>query len=225
MFNHKLKIMSPRTPEQFEGIREEKKKLIMDAALELFANEGYHSTSISKIAKAAGISKGLMYNYFSSKEELLEHIFHDIMGKVMNMLDPNQDDIISKKEAEDFFDRFFDVLIQNPNEWKLFYQLSIQKEVWEFLMKENMNQQVNHNQQLILNYFAKQNFKDPEVAVLLFSSLFKGFTLIYAFAPDMFTPDLLERFKKSMKDLFIKQDFNENGEPMQLNEKLGYFLL
>ena len=60
--------MSPRTPQQFEEIREEKMTLIMDIALEHFANEGYHTTTINHIARHAGISKGLMYNYFESKE-------------------------------------------------------------------------------------------------------------------------------------------------------------
>ena len=59
----------PRTPEQFEKIREEKRNHIMEVALECFANEGYHSTSISKIAKSAGISKGLIYNYFELNED------------------------------------------------------------------------------------------------------------------------------------------------------------
>ncbi|PKP33907.1 MAG: TetR/AcrR family transcriptional regulator, partial [Bacteroidetes bacterium HGW-Bacteroidetes-17] len=43
--------MTPRTPEQFEHIRLDKKSLILSAALELFANKGYHSTSISDIAR------------------------------------------------------------------------------------------------------------------------------------------------------------------------------
>ena len=71
--------MSPRTPKQFEEIREEKKTLIMDVALEHFANEGYHNTTINHIAKHAGISKGLMYNYFESKEELLAEIINRSM--------------------------------------------------------------------------------------------------------------------------------------------------
>ena len=68
--------MSPRTPKQFMEIREEKKTLIMDVALEHFANEGYFTTTINHIARHAGISKGLMYNYFESKEELLTEIIN-----------------------------------------------------------------------------------------------------------------------------------------------------
>ena len=66
--------MCPRTSEQFEDIRESKRRRIMDAAIDCFATTGYHAVSISDLAKHAGISKGLMYNYFSSKDELLKSI-------------------------------------------------------------------------------------------------------------------------------------------------------
>ncbi|PLX21155.1 MAG: hypothetical protein C0599_08290 [Salinivirgaceae bacterium] len=52
-----------------------KKEKIVDAAITLFGENGFHNTSISQIAKNAGVSKGLMYNYFESKEELLKYIF------------------------------------------------------------------------------------------------------------------------------------------------------
>ncbi|HEY6906435.1 MAG TPA: helix-turn-helix domain-containing protein, partial [Ignavibacteriaceae bacterium] len=52
--------MSPRTKEQFEKLRESSRTEILNAALELFAQNGFHGTSISQIAEKAGISKGLM---------------------------------------------------------------------------------------------------------------------------------------------------------------------
>ena len=63
--------MSPRSAKQFDEIRKQKKELILESALELFAENGFHATSISQIAKKAGISKGLIYNYFESKNEIL----------------------------------------------------------------------------------------------------------------------------------------------------------
>jgi TetR/AcrR family transcriptional regulator len=60
--------MSPRTTVQNEIIREERKAQILDAALHVFAEEGYHSASVSKVARRAEISKGLMYNFFIVKK-------------------------------------------------------------------------------------------------------------------------------------------------------------
>lgn len=53
----------------------EKRKMIIDAALKLFAAKGYHSTSIQEIVEKCEIAKGSFYNYFKSKEELLISIF------------------------------------------------------------------------------------------------------------------------------------------------------
>jgi AcrR family transcriptional regulator len=63
--------MSPITQTQDKKMRGEKSTLIMDVAFVHFANEGYFKTSINHIARHAGISKGLLYNYFSGKEKLL----------------------------------------------------------------------------------------------------------------------------------------------------------
>ena len=54
--------MSPRTKEQFEVIRKQSKDAIREAALELFAKNGFHNTSMHTIAKKAKVSKGLIYN-------------------------------------------------------------------------------------------------------------------------------------------------------------------
>ena len=54
----------PKTKEQNELIREEKRSHILKVALNVFGEEGYHASSINRIAKKAGISKGLIYTYF-----------------------------------------------------------------------------------------------------------------------------------------------------------------
>ena len=52
----------------------EKQENILRAALQLFAAEGYHATPTSKVAKAAGVSEGLIFRHFGSKEGLLQGI-------------------------------------------------------------------------------------------------------------------------------------------------------
>lgn len=54
--------------------KEQRKLEIMSAALELFVKKGYSATRISDIAEAAGMSAGLMFHYFESKEALLEEL-------------------------------------------------------------------------------------------------------------------------------------------------------
>ena len=57
------------------AMEEDKRQLIMDAAIDLFIEKGFSHTSISHITQKADIGKGTLYLYFSSKEELLWEVF------------------------------------------------------------------------------------------------------------------------------------------------------
>ena len=56
---------------------EEKRRLILEAAVRVFARKGYHTCRVGDIAEEAGVAYGLVYHYFSSKEEILETIFRE----------------------------------------------------------------------------------------------------------------------------------------------------
>jgi len=57
--------------------QEEKRRLILDAAVRVFARKGYHTSRVGDIAAEAGIAHGLLYHYFASKEEVLETVFRE----------------------------------------------------------------------------------------------------------------------------------------------------
>ncbi|AXI07777.1 TetR family transcriptional regulator [Oceanobacillus zhaokaii] len=63
-----------------------KKQLIMDKALELFAEQGFEATSVQQITEQCGISKGAFYLSFKSKDELIsEMIDHFMIGIITNI--------------------------------------------------------------------------------------------------------------------------------------------
>jgi AcrR family transcriptional regulator len=127
--------MSPRTQKQFKEIREEKMALIMDVALQHFANEGYFRTTINHIAKHAGISKGLMYNYFDGKEALLKAIIHRSVNEIYKYLDIDRDGYLSEEEFE-FFVRKMDVMLKEKRSfWQLLFQLLMQIDIREQFLK------------------------------------------------------------------------------------------
>lgn len=225
MIERLVKNKMPRTQIQNEEIREERKKQIIHSGLELFANNGFHNTSISQIAKQAKISKGLMYNYFSGKGDLLKTIFCDIMENVMDKLNPNHDNEIDDNEVEDFVDNMFNIVIESPRDWKLYFQLMMQHEVMEFLMSENLMDKFAHNQKILFDYFADREFDDPIVDILHFSSVYKGFALQYVFAPELFNNDDIERFKNRIKQIFVKPKREKPNPNIQLDESIGYLLM
>jgi AcrR family transcriptional regulator len=123
--------MSPRTAKQFKEMRDEKMTLIMDVALKHFANEGYFRTTISHIARHAGISKGLMYNYFESKDALLKSIVHKSVNEIYHNLDIDKDGTLSTEEFEIFIRKIDKMLKENKYFWRLLFQLLAQIDVRE----------------------------------------------------------------------------------------------
>jgi TetR/AcrR family fatty acid metabolism transcriptional regulator len=71
---------SRRTPER-RSVREESRavyrKAIVDAAMQVFGQTGFHEAKIADIAAAAGVATGTLYNYFTSKDEIFQSILED----------------------------------------------------------------------------------------------------------------------------------------------------
>ncbi len=64
----------------------EKRRLILHAAVRVFAEKGYHGCRIADVARAAGVAYGLVYHYFQNKEELLESVFAEQWTIFINAL-------------------------------------------------------------------------------------------------------------------------------------------
>ncbi|WP_030455985.1 TetR/AcrR family transcriptional regulator [Herbidospora cretacea] len=63
------------------SVEEPVRQRLLSAATRLFAEKGFESTSVQEIVAAAGVTKGAMYHYFDSKDDLL----HEIYGRVLRM--------------------------------------------------------------------------------------------------------------------------------------------
>lgn len=194
----------PRSPKQFEEMRNEKRQLIMDVALDHFANEGYMPTSISHIAQTAGISKGLMYNYFKSKEELLKCILDSLIDDIMVEIDLNKDEDISEEEALNFFDFYFDMIRNKREQVKLYYQLSVQPQVVSFMIDSQIDFSTIGKQKLIYDFFLKNCKTNPEIGLISLSSILKGFTLQYVISPEKYPDDIFYGYREYLKDTFIR---------------------
>ena len=66
--------------------QEEKRRLILAAAVKVFARKGYHTCRVGDIAEEAGVAHGLLYHYFSSKDEVLETIFRETWAELLEAM-------------------------------------------------------------------------------------------------------------------------------------------
>src|ERR1700704_16437 len=71
----------------------DKRRIILEAAVRVFARQGFHTCRVSDIADEAGVAYGLVYHYFSSKEEILDTLFlerWDVMLEAISEVDASQ---------------------------------------------------------------------------------------------------------------------------------------
>lgn len=61
---------------------EDKKSALLQAALKLFTERGFHGTSTAQISKEAGVATGTLFNYFPTKEDLINALYFDVKGKL-----------------------------------------------------------------------------------------------------------------------------------------------
>ncbi|WP_337866611.1 TetR/AcrR family transcriptional regulator [Ignavibacterium sp.] len=88
---------------------------IINAAIEVFAKQGYHEAKISEIAAIANVATGSVYLYFESKEDLLVKIFSGLWVKLISLVKSiyDRDDLSSIEKLDGFIDTVFDVFTAN----------------------------------------------------------------------------------------------------------------
>lgn len=190
----------PRTEEQYKDIREQKRALIKNAAMEMFADKGIAGTSISSIAKKVGISKGLIYNYFTNKEDLIKTIILDGFNILMEAFDTNKDGKLSKEELIFFVKETSSILKSNVSFWRLYFIVMMQSDVIKLIENEFMEFLMPLLTTLI-EYFENRGVENPEAHARLLGATLDGIGLNYVVDPEHFPIDdvtnlIIEKFLK-----------------------------
>lgn len=189
----------PRTEEQFKEIREQKRQHIMNSAIELFAVKGFDATSINMIAQRASISKGLIYNYFESKEELIREIILDGFDKFFTEFDTNKDGVLTDEEFIHFIHTSFEVLKNNVQYWKLYFMVVSQPGVLQ-LVQDKLMESILSFITILSNYYENKGYSNPMAHAQLFGAMFDGISMNYMVDPDNFP---VEEIKKIIIEKFI----------------------
>lgn len=177
----------------------------MDAALALFAREGYSHCSISMLAQHTGISKGLMYHYFESKEQLLGAIIENGLDEIMRLLDPNSDGVLQPEELEQFIRKVFSNMRNHREFWTLYVSVILQPGVKEQMEGKPFTNYMERFFPLLLEYFRRKGCEDPYLEMLTLSALIEGFGVLMIYAdPSMEFPDeVLNKLENKIINMFI----------------------
>jgi AcrR family transcriptional regulator len=111
-------------PKLRQEVIEEKKLAIEDAAKELFISQGFHATSMRDIAKNAQVSLGNLYNYYRTKEEILESCigkYQKIINHKLKEVFANLDEPLEPENIERFGLALKELIDKHHDFWLLMY--------------------------------------------------------------------------------------------------------
>ena len=147
----------------------DKKEKILNAALALFAREGYRASSTAKIAREAGVSEGLIFRHFTNKEGLLQAIVAEAEERIKLLMT----DIVFETDPEKLLNKlfaFYKMLAENEEEaafWKLQYKIK-----WE--VEEYNDKKMEPLELALTNSFRKLGYEKPEMESKLFQIIMDG---------------------------------------------------
>ena len=154
------------------------KQKLLDAATKLFESQGYFSTTVEQITEEAGVSKGFVYNYFSSKEELLAALIEAAtsqMALVAETLVPSES---IEETLSIFLDRFLNFLKAEKRFLKLQLTLMLMPELKQVVIGPQQKRAV-----LLLNmlsqWLRKAGVSQPKAKARLFLAMLDGVALHY----------------------------------------------
>ena len=176
--------MSPRTAEQNEQIRAASRERILEHALEAFAEHGYERASVRMIASAAGISQGLLYNYFDGKQALLHAIFEESMRDVQASF-ALADAAPPAERLERLIRGSFEILRSNIAFWRLSYGVRMQPAVLEGLGQQ-LHEWTATIRRTLHGYLRDAGVPSPEIEAAALFALIDGISQHYVLDPDRY---------------------------------------
>ena len=171
-----MKINEIREPIQKRSI--EKKEKIIKAGFELICEKGYYNTNTAEIAKAAGVSTGIVYQYFKDKHDILvegikryaSEIFYPMLNLTSNIkIDKNNLDTILRNMINTFIENH--KLSQVAHE-EIMAMTHSDKEIAEFFQQNEMTMTKNISRILVDNGFDSKNLDEKvHIAIHLIDDL------------------------------------------------------
>ena len=183
----------PRTKEQFEEIRNKTKHKIIESALILFAEKGFKGTSIRDIANLAGISKGLAYNYFKDKEELLAAVFGLMVEEIGALYTLAEKVADPRKRLKILINQTFLMLQKDEKFWRLYMSFALQPEIKE--EADNfMSKFITEIFSGIESLFKEIGIKNPSAESKVFGAILDGVCFHYMFDKENYPIEKMRKY-------------------------------
>ena len=193
--------MSPRSEALNEQLRQESRAKIVHHALMLFSRRGFDRTAMSAVAKAAGVSPGLIYHYFESKEVLLREIFLESMADVRASFVAADAAKTPHARLERLIRASFDLVQRHLAFWRLSYAVRMQPAVLAALGEE-LTQWTQLIRERLEGYLREAGAVEPKLEAEVLFALIDGVAQHYALEPERYPlAEVTERIVASYQHL------------------------
>jgi len=186
--------MAPKSEEQLEKIRQERSQSIIQAALKLFAEEGFANTTVSQIAEEANISKGLIYNYFNGKDHLLRTVIQEGFKKMPLDFEVPKTSKEAKLRLEKVLDELKESATRDRTFWKFYAELLLQL-IRDEKLAARYEEEFNLYIQLFTTLLEKMNYPDPEANGRILAAQLDGILLHGLYFEDYPIEKVFEKIK------------------------------
>lgn len=180
----------PRTTEQNEAIRQATQAAIVNSAMKLFAQHGYAHTTTRMITRQAGISTGLMYHYFDSKDSLLKAVFDNYMAIISEAFDEAYHQSQPQERIAGILRAILAMLREDTEFWDLFYALRNQPAFMDIL-GDSIRAWMARLRNLFIAEFKSIGRAEPELEALILYSLIEGTIQQYLLDPANYPLDIV----------------------------------
>lgn len=199
----------------YERRTEEKKKLILNTALDMFLRSGISNTSVLDIAKTAKVSKVTIFNYFQTKDNLareaLKIYFDQYISSFINIIESNKNFI---EKSEEIFS------LSAENAPTMMESDILSKEVWEDpLMQQIYNELVNESMLFLIKYI-EQGKKEGIIDSVIPTNALISFISMWAALSNPGTGDASIEYILGVSKLFF---FGIFGDKDNLKERSRLF--
>jgi len=183
--------MSPRP-----NVTDERTSQIITAAEDVFTKKGFAEARMDDIAEETGLSKGTLYNYFKSKDDLIIAILDRIFQREFKAFDEMD---ISKMSSTDIVNRFVDTIAKDiklmlrlmPIAYE-FLALAFRNKTVQKALKVYVNRYMNILVPIIENGIASGEFKevDPKEVAIAMGAVLEGTILIWVYDKSLVDPEV-----------------------------------
>ena len=177
----------------------EKEEAILKAAIEAFAEQGFHATKMSTIADKAGVAAGSLYLYFSNKESIIRHIIDETWKRMYSDYAKvaNRPDFSAVEKLDALIDTVFDLFMGDPKKAIIFVNEQhhlMQTGFSDFTHAEEKFIQLG---QQVLVEGQEVNLFNPHVDIKIFKEFVFGglrhLLNLWAHQPDLYAPNSMRQ--------------------------------